>query len=674
MGECFPESSKSHRNGGTVGKMIAWSVGSSSSSSHRTPRACKERRVPRTRVAKGLQRVAMGGRFRCGGPRRRGLVGWVLVWGWVCEAAWAEGKGNGNGNAGRRSEGVGQLFGLMDEDRDGEVRLTEIEAYVRRTMGDGSEFDTDVEVEAAAREVVEALDFGGDGAGGPGSVSVGELGSRLSGFMDAEGVAEWVAHGLRLPQYAAAFLDAGVEAEDFPLLLDPDAGALLLENDLGVGSALHRAKITRAMRKLVLGIGGRPEVEGGGARMGRVACTEMKTCGEVALGWVEAAKREDSGQVSYRVQRRKAALEGESRWEDVGSSTGSAFVDVPDARLGAPGQVPEGSSPPVFEYRVQAWNHVGGGGWSEVAACPVASGPGCVPAARDEEGEGAAAGGAELAERATSQTTVSRVGGLFAALKYVASIFSTLTAGMQLITSLLVLAVTLNVVPRQRVASVLRVRGQGWDPSLIPAEVEEDAKGAKSSPGRSADPAASDPQPPSPLSRTRSRESLLLRDENSGELSSSTAERQSLGRRSPETPGGGGEKVSGRTRWLKAKSMVAEQVKQKKVKKTCQVCNKLLSGGMWYERHYCRYCQSWMCTGCTHHAAHSWFSSCDGDSKCVCVDKACIARHNRTLNGPSRVPTFRHEGAAGDAPSQPSPLVRQRSGQTTQSPVGVPMG
>jgi hypothetical protein len=50
-----------------------------------------------------------------------------------------------------------------------------------------------------------------------------------------------VAHGLNLPQYAAAFKRNAITALDFPLLV-ADGGATL-QQELGVASKLHREQV-----------------------------------------------------------------------------------------------------------------------------------------------------------------------------------------------------------------------------------------------------------------------------------------------------------------------------------------------------------------------------------------------------------------------------------------------
>lgn len=53
-------------------------------------------------------------------------------------------------------------------------------------------------------------------------------------------VVEWVAHGLNLPQYAAAFKRNAITALDFPLLV---ADGATLQQELGVASKLHREQV-----------------------------------------------------------------------------------------------------------------------------------------------------------------------------------------------------------------------------------------------------------------------------------------------------------------------------------------------------------------------------------------------------------------------------------------------
>ena len=67
---------------------------------------------------------------------------------------------------------------------------------------------------------------------------------------------QWVRHGLDLPQYVPAFTAHSISVSDFPLLIADDAAAL--REELQVGSKLHRAKIVRAIQRLILGLGSVP--------------------------------------------------------------------------------------------------------------------------------------------------------------------------------------------------------------------------------------------------------------------------------------------------------------------------------------------------------------------------------------------------------------------------------
>ena len=66
----------------------------------------------------------------------------------------------------------------------------------------------------------------------------------------------WVRHGLGFPQYAEAFGENAITALDFPELIAND-GAVLRE-DLGVKSTFHLGKITRALKRQILGLGSPP--------------------------------------------------------------------------------------------------------------------------------------------------------------------------------------------------------------------------------------------------------------------------------------------------------------------------------------------------------------------------------------------------------------------------------
>ena len=127
-------------------------------------------------------------------------------------------------------------------------------------------------------------------------------------------VAEWVKHGLGLPQYVQAFRDNAVSVSgnrrqclpaaascvmpvltvhlshcppwrcraytalpaymqvlDFPLLVN-DGGATL-RDELGVSSNLHRQQILRGIRRIILGMGQPPSVPQVGSCVPKLSCS-----------------------------------------------------------------------------------------------------------------------------------------------------------------------------------------------------------------------------------------------------------------------------------------------------------------------------------------------------------------------------------------------------------------
>lgn len=69
-------------------------------------------------------------------------------------------------------------------------------------------------------------------------------------------VVDWVKHGLQLPQYALSFEHNAIAWDDFILIIrDSDQ---ILEDDLKIFSKLHKRKIIKGMKSLVLGLGDLP--------------------------------------------------------------------------------------------------------------------------------------------------------------------------------------------------------------------------------------------------------------------------------------------------------------------------------------------------------------------------------------------------------------------------------
>lgn len=135
--------------------------------------------------------------------------------------------------------GLDTLFDSLDINHDGELTQSEAEQFIRTTIvgDDYEEYDDSREVEAAAKEILSRLDSSDVGA----TVSAAELDHQLHTVLPGTRVADWVQHGLGLPQYAEQFRHHAVTPLDFPILL-ADGGKVLageLQVRKGPGATQH---------------------------------------------------------------------------------------------------------------------------------------------------------------------------------------------------------------------------------------------------------------------------------------------------------------------------------------------------------------------------------------------------------------------------------------------------
>ncbi len=84
------------------------------------------------------------------------------------------------------------------------------------------------------------------------TVSRAELSAHLHSLATHH-IVEWVSHGLQLPQYAPAFRKHSITAFDLPHLTH---GKTLQE--MGITMALHRQRVLRGVKRLLLGLGSPP--------------------------------------------------------------------------------------------------------------------------------------------------------------------------------------------------------------------------------------------------------------------------------------------------------------------------------------------------------------------------------------------------------------------------------
>ncbi|KAK9820409.1 hypothetical protein WJX72_010017 [[Myrmecia] bisecta] len=168
-------------------------------------------------------------------------------------------------------------------------------------------------------------------------------------------VAEWVKHGIGLPQYMQAFRANSITALDFPLLVMD--GGRTLENELGVTSKLHRQQIMRAVKRIMLGLGQAP----GPAQS--VQCRAL-SCDSIGVSWQAPAQLGHPPMHKYKLERQQ--VEGlEERIAMPQWVTANGDVDDEDSYF-----LDGGLEVGKYQYRLSAWNAYG---WSPYAVTGVCS-------------------------------------------------------------------------------------------------------------------------------------------------------------------------------------------------------------------------------------------------------------------------------------------------------------
>ncbi|KAJ1623338.1 hypothetical protein T492DRAFT_912673, partial [Pavlovales sp. CCMP2436] len=224
-----------------------------------------------------------------------------------------------------------------DGNADGVLDRSELRELILGELGGHSP-----EVEAQLRTALRNVDRNVDGL-----LTADELESyraQLGTSLSVDEVVDWVEHAVQLPQYAHAFRENAIVGHDFRGLLEN--GGELLRDELGVESRLHRRQLSRAISMQLYGMGEPPEPP-------PRPSARMKSGHELVVTWrpsdVEAAPQIHK----YRLQRRDSPR---GAWHTVYDGPARSLVDVVEAKVGA-----------RFEYRVQAWNVIGGSGLSAVA-------------------------------------------------------------------------------------------------------------------------------------------------------------------------------------------------------------------------------------------------------------------------------------------------------------------
>eukprot|EP00850_Spirogloea_muscicola_P016450 SM000133S26816 [mRNA] locus=s133:275486:280643:- [translate_table: standard] len=236
-------------------------------------------------------------------------------------------------------EDLHKFFCDVDCDGDGEIEQHEASKFVEEAAGfEPEERDATLAELVGRHKVEDSFNYGGN------TISADELADHLGNMLTEERVAEWVMHGLRLPQYVPAFRDNSIDGLDFPALVK-DQG-IAIERELGVQSPLHRSKIHGALIRQIFGIGQVPGMVYG-LRWEAVPMVGVQLQWEcpTSLGVPPLHK--------YVVQRRLRG--GTSSWQQVGDVKDPAFLDQA-------GLVPSTN----YSYRVQAWGGHGPSPWAQI--------------------------------------------------------------------------------------------------------------------------------------------------------------------------------------------------------------------------------------------------------------------------------------------------------------------
>jgi len=223
------------------------------------------------------------------------------------------------------------FFGQIDGDGDGQIGAEEARSYVAGLSGE--EFDTTEEVSRAVQDMMGDL----DGSDIDTSISLAEFMAHTHVMLQGSRVSDWIEHGLELPQYAAKFRENAITIGDFPLLAGA-SGPTILQEDLNVTSRLHRDRIVRSIKQLMLGLGHAPSPPQA------VSCEAVKC--RIIVNWKPPSSLGGPHFHKYVIERRIMNVEG---WTTVGETNADDTQFVLGATL-------EGGK---YEFRVTAWNSAG---------------------------------------------------------------------------------------------------------------------------------------------------------------------------------------------------------------------------------------------------------------------------------------------------------------------------
>lgn len=183
------------------------------------------------------------------------------------------------------------FFSKIDFDKDGQLDAEELKKYVANAIG-GIEFDEQKEIESASYQTIEEMDGKLDSDETISNAEFVTFMEKNENVATARDVKLWVKYALRFPQYAGRFEENRITIDDFPSLIMNDGE--LLKTHLFVENELHKASISRNLKRQMLHLGETPSVPK--KAMAKVIVPRKKTSKEdgeyvVSIKWLDPDTR-----------------------------------------------------------------------------------------------------------------------------------------------------------------------------------------------------------------------------------------------------------------------------------------------------------------------------------------------------------------------------------------------
>ena len=183
------------------------------------------------------------------------------------------------------------FFSKIDFDKDGQLDAEELKKYVASAIG-GIEFDEQKEIDSASHQTIEEMDGKLDSDETISNAEFVTFMEKNENVATARDVKLWVKYALRFPQYAVRFEENRITIDDFPSLIMNDGE--LLKTHLFVENELHKASISRNLKRQMLHLGETPSVPK--KAMAKVIVPRKKTSKEdgeyvVSIKWLDPDTR-----------------------------------------------------------------------------------------------------------------------------------------------------------------------------------------------------------------------------------------------------------------------------------------------------------------------------------------------------------------------------------------------